>query len=309
VGYWFERGSFPVTAGRRPLEHDVPVIAAGAIRGRILNADGTLAKRMSGINVGVFSVEDPAGGPVAANQVSMANIYMEDADACFISPLPLGGLYRLNVSRLYEIAFSEPIRVDGQNPRPTVEVQFSPARKVVAQVLGPAGQPLADADVFLEIRAPYYSTRYSEPHHADRDGRVALTLSTGMADYWLVVTPGAGFQRTEVGVPPEGTTVEVRPKPAFVIEGRVIDSKTGEPLAGVELVADSTDPKMPSAPWYKQVKPVTDADGRFRFDTLAEGSYRVHPYGAVSFREPVIAHTGDSIVLRARKHAAQKESP
>ncbi len=105
----------------------------------------------------------------------------------------------------------------------------------------------------------------------DRDGRFEIKrLSSGVGQYRMAVEPHRDFQPTSVNLSLDDLTPEIHLKAGHVIEGRLLDRPTGEPLAGVKLLARPPSPQ-PGHAIYQTEEPETDADGHFRFSTLPEG--------------------------------------
>jgi beta-lactamase regulating signal transducer with metallopeptidase domain len=279
VGYWFRDSTLDVPAGTNAFEHDVPVTAAGAIRGRVFNVDGTPATDIGNVNYRLLA------GSLPGSEISMiiGGAQSGSSPEFFVSPLPLGGSYVLSASRGFETTISGPIRLDAATPNPSVDLQFSRVWNATGQVLGPDEKPLADVAVTLELRSPQQDTHYEPSHVTGRDGRFEFRgLSTGVGPYWARVRPVRDFQPVDVLLPDDRESLIILLKAGHVIEGRLINAGTGKAIEGVELFAR---PRIasPAFPWrYEPEQPITDADGKFRFSTLPDGIYVLHVQGSDS---------------------------
>ncbi|HEX4144817.1 MAG TPA: M56 family metallopeptidase [Pirellulales bacterium] len=301
VGYWFESGVVEVPAGAGPLEHDVPVVAAGGIRGRLLNVEGKPAG--GNARVAALAIEKPPG--IAINSLGVDDVPVEGSGEFFISPLPLGGRYVVLASRGFENAQSEPVRVDSNKPSPVVKVRFSKTRDVVGHVFDPAGQPLADIPVSVAFHGSPGGMSYLPPQPTDRAGRFEFAgLSTGAGEYLAKIKPRRDFQPAELTLPLEGPPIDIQLKTGHVIAGRLLDAATDEPMAGIPLFAMPSHLERRTPQRYETEEPTTDADGRFRFSVLPEGNYDVIAGCVLAWQSTEnerIAHTGESIELRARR--------
>jgi beta-lactamase regulating signal transducer with metallopeptidase domain len=301
VGYWFASGVVEVPTGIGPLEHDVPVIAAGGIRGRLLNVQGKPAG--GNARVAAVAIEKPPG--IAIDPLGAHDVPVEGSGEFFISPLPLGGRYVVLASRGFENAQSEPVRVDAKKPSPTVKVRFSKTCDVVGRVLAPDGQPLADMPVSLVFQGSPGGMSYGPPRPTDRNGRFEFAgLSTGAGEYLAKIKPLRDFQPADVPLPLEGPPIDIQLKPGHVIAGGLLDAATGQPLAGIPLHAIPSRGEPLKLFRYETEEPTTDANGRFRFSTLPEGKFSMSAGCVLTWQstaDELTAHTGESIELRASK--------
>ncbi len=138
IGYWFDDGNVDVPAGDEPLVHDVAVVAAGAIRGRLFNANGTPAVGTPGAdNVHLVPQSVEQKRREGEKLIAVNDVPVDAAGEFFISPLPLGRAYVVRASRGFENAVSQPLRVDAARPNPTIELKFAPARDLRGQRTAP----------------------------------------------------------------------------------------------------------------------------------------------------------------------------
>ncbi|RMH39691.1 MAG: carboxypeptidase regulatory-like domain-containing protein [Deltaproteobacteria bacterium] len=107
------------------------------------------------------------------------------------------------------------------------------------------------------------------------DGRYEIgRLEAG--DYEVTVTSDRGSARDTVSVPKHGdATLDIHLVPYASVRGRVVDQRTGEPLAGMVVVATTEGPSdlgQQALDILTGEAPKTGDDGRFRVDHLAAGT-------------------------------------
>ncbi|HWA97642.1 MAG TPA: carboxypeptidase-like regulatory domain-containing protein [Pirellulales bacterium] len=208
VGYWFADGMVTVTPGDGPLEQDVEIVPAGAVRGRVLNANGSPAS--NGVHVGTkiryhFS-------PQRWTTTGINNVPVDVQGNFFLSPLPFGadGDYVIVASRGHEQAVSAPVRVDEQHISPQVEIRFSPTASASGVVVGTDGAPRGGVEVKLWFRNGIADTIYSPGTQTNAEGRFTFEgLSTGVGDYWATLDGASRPPRIEVKLNPGGAPVRL----------------------------------------------------------------------------------------------------
>jgi hypothetical protein len=184
VGYWFKDVLERVTPGEGTWEKEIPVVAAGAIRGVVLNADGSPAAQS--VRVGARSKEVPS--TVDLDSVNVNNIEVDGQGSFFISPIPLGGEYLVRAGRGFELAISESVRVDAEQTSPTMSLRFGPTGSATGRVLRANGTPAANVPVALEFRHPEAGTGFSPALLTDTEGQFRFDgLSMDIGEYWVTV--------------------------------------------------------------------------------------------------------------------------
>ena len=86
VGYWFADGVVHVTPGKEPLEHEVEIVPAGAVRRRVLNRDGTPAA----VDVRVGTRVEFHYSPQRWTSFGINNVPVDLQGEFFLSPVPIG---------------------------------------------------------------------------------------------------------------------------------------------------------------------------------------------------------------------------
>ncbi|MBK8974579.1 MAG: carboxypeptidase regulatory-like domain-containing protein [Planctomycetes bacterium] len=179
----------------------------------------------------------------------------------------------------------------GQSPR--VDFELSRDGCVVGRLLPPAGYAAVDLLVIAAglLRIPPHRV-HTDLHTAEvaADGTFVVDGIGAAADYQLLVR-GDGLGDRVLALPRRLSpgewfdVGEIPMRPAASLAGRVVDA-AGRPLAGVELVLAGTtdgftdllaDPVAAPRPVYcfaeRQAR--SGADGAFRFDDLARGSWQL----------------------------------
>jgi protocatechuate 3,4-dioxygenase beta subunit len=164
-----------------------------------------------------------------------------------------------------------------------LEISMPEAGSLRGKITGPDGRPIAGAQVSA-----------ASPLHPPVDG-IRATRSNANGDFEISDLkkenvsqplsvpgkPGAftttfgslhvqhpGFAWTAVSYNEVPSTLNVILRPAAVIEGRVINGETGEPVAGVVVEARGT-------PLFRSPSPyaITDSQGRYRLESLNANQY------------------------------------
>ncbi len=178
-----------------------------------------------------------------------------------------------------------------------IDVELQETARAGGTVRGPDGEPLAGARVVFVTAGPSLpwepepmQLRDPRPRPAldaetDRDGSYIIdgidprvpyhgaAAAPGCAvrrEYGIVFEPGALMQQDySLGV-------------ACVVTGRLLDS-TGRPIANAELSV-ATERRIGAAgvAWDAEGQAVTDANGRFRFDSLGAGRKSVQTVVAIA---------------------------
>jgi hypothetical protein len=183
VGYWFPSGTFQVTPGEQPLEHEIKVATAGAVRGHVLNADGTPTD-----NAQIGARIKYSSGPGHSYEGGIDNVGVNVQGEFFLSPIPFGATCVPKASRGFENAVGDQLIIDEEHVSPTIKLQFPLAKPATVEVVGPDGKPCPRVAVHLSFVHPLCSTSYGPPGETDEQGRCTFDrLSVGVGEYYVTV--------------------------------------------------------------------------------------------------------------------------
>ncbi len=140
VGYWFAPSGREVKPGKEPLTVKIPVLPAGAVKGQVLNGDGSPATK---------SVWIRARGSVKTAEFQQTGLFAWDINVdgrgrFLISSLPLEGEYTVYATQGHLVQFAGPLRLDGTEPIADLSLTLPRAAEVEGTVVGADGRPMAD---------------------------------------------------------------------------------------------------------------------------------------------------------------------
>ena len=308
LGYWFKEVSHIIPAGTEPLVVEVPCAAAGAIYGQVLEADGTPAN-LDGANnalVGVITVKrSPLMGPGALDVPAD----VKAGGKFVVTPLPLGGTYRVVAHRGACYVLGEPLTLDEAEPIPEMQIRLVEGVTVPVQVLKPDGTPAAGAEVQLD-----YGTSHSHGFggvgvRADRQGRVTFEHVNPDAPghYTLRIHSRRDYRPVNMRIDPTAGAVTIHLERGRVVTGKVIDNATGRPIPGVQVYAISTG-RMPVELVESEAK--TNERGEFRFSNMADRDYALHGRGVRDIgQNPATAGDKAPVTLRVTIPASSRLRP
>lgn len=309
MGYWFPESQLKeVPAGDEPLVIPVPVVAAGAVSGTVLDADGQVMRE--GVELVFRSVEPSSQvrekwrlkGPgfLSGNSATTpaetsvptefrASQMVNPADGTFlIAPVPLGGSYVLIAGRLDTeyLTASEPVKLDEAQPILRLELRLPRGVTTTVQLVDPQGAPLPGARLDLEYahscgegQGFLKFTCASRTFTTDAEGRVRLEhLNPELSGYQILFLPNRGYQGlAQLLDHPKDEEIVLRAERGVVAEGTVVDA-AGNPVAGLLVWANPLKRRADEVYGLAAEEP-TDAQGHFRFSTLAERLYKLECLG------------------------------
>lgn len=284
VGYWFADEDFDVPPGVAALQFDIPVDAAGAIRGRLLDVDGSPA--VESVSLQAVAVDKP---PVLAEEHPLLDVSAEPGAGgrFLLSPLPLGGTYRVKVSRGRMLDFSELVRLDAESPIGEVTLQLSEGVTSRGRVLGPDDKPLAGIPVTLRFEHPQAGTTYASPTLTDADGQFAFAeLNPTIGDYWADLHLRKDFVPTQEKLRGDGAAITIRLQRGLALKGQVVDAATGWPIPGVEMFAHLPPSEYrPGSTLIFEAESKTDGEGRFYFSNLPDRPLKINDRSGLNWTE------------------------
>ncbi len=282
VGYWFKEGlSVHVEPGDEPFVIEVPVVAAGAIAGQVLNSDGT---PVTG-NISV-SVHGKLKTAESTTEGGFGNVTI-DRNKFFISPLPLAGSYSVRASVGHNIQIVGPIQLDDAHPTLNVSVQLPRTVSASGTVVDPAKKPLSNFPFSVYISDPRrnLNSGWGGNSQTDLHGNFRIDdLSAGIGEYSLVFSPRSYYCPNRFPLSRNGKLMTIMLKRGLVLEGQVLDEATGWPIPGVEVYA-MPQPLGATASMCEAEGP-TDREGRFRFSNLEDRQYQFNAREAASLKIP-----------------------
>jgi beta-lactamase regulating signal transducer with metallopeptidase domain len=286
VGYWFKDGNFGLDPGEGDKVVTIAPVPAGAIAGQVLEADG---RPVTDVVISCRTVEAVPG--LEREAFIKSNIRADAQGRFFISPLPLGGTYAVIVDRGYNRQVSEPVRLDGAKPTERVTLKLARTAEAEVRVVDPDGRPLAGVPVGLELVHPTAKGSWAPSRGTDEAGLFRFDdLSSQLGGYRALVEPTRGYQPNHADLKLGGSPVEIRLVRGHVIEGRMLDAKTGWPIPGVEVYVQRSE-WIPDQRNHYEAEARTDAQGRFRFSILPDdGAWQLNDRNGLEWQTPHKSH-------------------
>ncbi len=269
AGYWADQAlGIDVPDGADPLVVTVPVVPAGAVSGVVTEPDGSPCKSLS---VSCLTV---AKSPwLGDRQATLQPFDASDGSGRYLlSPVVLGGTYRLVAWAGERFAVSDAMVVDATTPLRNVPLRFVVGKPIEVRVVDGDGAPRAGAEVDLNFRLPEMSFG-SSGRGSDSAGRVRFEHVNPDAGgtYTVAVKSGAGYSGATAAVTFDGRPIVVTVAKGLSVSGRVTDARTGLPLKSRTVYAS---PRYGEGPAERErVQTRTDTDGRFTFTNLSSGRY------------------------------------
>jgi uncharacterized GH25 family protein len=285
VGYWFAPTLVPIyiPPGGDPFVIDVPVHPAGAICGRILRPDGSMASDAHAklITVRKSDVDSAQGFPFS----SLGNVLSDGVDrgTYNATPLPLGGSYIVVAYEGYVLAQTDIFLLDEKTSIANQDLHLPRGIDVQGLLLGPDGAP-AHSEVSLHIAVRQGGQLFwvvsGRPIKPDEDGRfVFRNVNPGPQGTCAIASPGpAGCRPIEYVIEDLGTPVTIRLEKGSRVTGMVVDNATGQPVSGIQVYACPAPASMYPFGYDPEMVPAdepTDKQGRFVFSRMAQQKYEL----------------------------------
>lgn len=277
VGYWFaESKPIDIKESNEPFLIKIPLHPAGAIYGRTLFSDGSLA-------------EDARASLIVSQKPSYIEGHHDLANSLYGggqgmgkfngTPLPLDGEYVILVRHNDSYVVSKPILLDETNPIQQIDIQLAEGLTLEGQLLDTDGIPIQKA-VSLSVSIRYPDTSWStkgKDIRPDENGYFAFyNVNPGFpGEYFINVVVGPGYRPMRERVDNFDEPITTQLEKGQILRGVVIDDATGWPVPGVEVYALPEDYSKPEPTGYLDAEEKTDEHGQFRFSNMAERKYRL----------------------------------
>lgn len=273
---------FDIPDGSGPLLLDVSVVPAGAIHGRLTDAQGT---PISGWFLSCLP-DDPAESRPVLNwdNVFWGGQKTNVAGGFVTTGLPFDHGYFIVAHNDFFYATSDSIRLTRRDPIHAIEWPVPSPIAYSGRLVDPDGVPIPQASLQLSFHARHdHSFGNSTRIVTEADGKFDIPRinPAEMERYELQLVSQKNWQSFSVRLPRDlsAKSRTFTLAPGHKLSGRILDAATGRPLAGIEVSA---------YPYYEDVKdsprqlllPIlaenkTDADGRFQFSTFPPGKFRI----------------------------------
>ncbi len=310
VGYWFQGDNWiDIPPGDGSFTIDVRTHPAGAIYGKMLRADGSIAEKAS---ISLKIVQEPdlglRQGHLPPDLSNMVNNSVERG-TFNATPLPLGGRYALIAREDYTFAMSDTFSLDEETPIIPVDLKLPPGVDVEGRLLDANGLPVRN-EVFLNVSVKRGEQSWGigggnvQP---DEMGRfIFKNVNPGPQGTCAVQVIGRkGYRPIKQEIRDLRSPVVIRLEKGRRVTGSVIDDVTDWPVPSVEVYAfavDGPDGRISRSWELLEADGRTDEQGRFTFSNMAASQYSLNIRSAnlADPRRPVIVTGGqlDPVVLR-----------
>lgn len=283
-GFVFEESSqkteLKIDAADGVFEEEVEVFPAGAVIGQI-----NVAKRRKGTRLSVFG-EMKWRDSAAFHSTGISDQCDEDGKF-YVPNVPYGATVELMARYGANCKIIEPIEIGQSQPlfEATVTLEDVPALR--GKVLDWQGKPFAHQTVSLRVLTEgKYRFTYIGKATTDRYGKFDFgPVNPDLGEYKVWIKSDKEHASTTAAVTDIEEPLEIKLERGLVIQGRLVNHVTGEPIANAEVYA-APEIKFGSIHAY-EAEGKTDANGNFKFTNLNDGEYRL---GArVLFGRPVNA--------------------
>lgn len=281
-GYASADRTYDIPDGPSPLALDLDVVPAGAIRGRLLDANGT---GVSNWFLNCRSAE-PAESrhSVNLNTPFWGEQKTNAAGGFLAGGLPFGHRYIIVTHRDFFYAASDAILLTRRDPLRELEWRLPPAASHRGRLVGPDGLPVPLASLELFFHAgPDHLFGSGTRIVTEPDGRFEIPgLNSAQLDrYELQLVGRKNWQPFIASLPrnPSSEEQTFMLTRGHRLSGRMLDAATGLPLADILVRAHRVHEESKNAT-PQQLLPVlaedkTDAEGRFQFSTFPAGKFRL----------------------------------
>jgi|GEM_PF-2913493 len=194
----------------------------------------------------------------------------------YLPNLPYGSEVSLNARCGSLSKQLEPITIDAENPRVELNVVLEPGPVLEGRVVDEDGQPIFNAPLHLQLFTDERSSSRLKSVFTDRDGNFRFgQVTPDVGDYMLAIKFERDYTSHFVAVEDWSDPLEIEVPRGEVIEGRLLNDETGEPIADAEVFA-TLGTWLARRVYGHEAESSTDDDGRFRFSTLPPGEFELN---------------------------------
>jgi uncharacterized GH25 family protein len=239
-------------------------------------------KPVAGADIRVLPTDMPSRGQSDSNGLFGVTYVMQPWQRQNANPLLLVRDRLRNLAAAHEV-------LEGET---NVAVRLEPALTVRGRVVGPKGEPLANAQVSLTLQAGRMSSQVEEqPVMTDKNGAFTFTALPPGESYNINASlTGYSQKNQSIEIPWDTNVFEMPPIalriPNLILAGQVVDGKD-KPVPGAHVQIASNDQPQSSTQ--------TDTKGRFKFK-VCEGTVRMYANGRNAFAQTT-AEAGDTNVV------------
>lgn len=213
VGFWFNghEHRIDIPGGNEPFEITIPVRAAGAVKGVILNADGSpTANARASVRYEIKYATSAGRTSYGGGSGSNTN----DKGEFFISPIPFGAECSIRASLGKFVLVGDAFTMNAENALPTFRFQRGKGIDAKVRLLDSSGTALRDQAVKLHCRHPKAQHRWGPPENTDRNGECQFQdLNPQLEGYYEVELDGVeGGEPMKVPLKLNGETTVIRVK-------------------------------------------------------------------------------------------------
>lgn len=275
-----------------PFRADVQLLPAGAIRGEVRLADGSLAREFQ---VDVMPVERIKSFSGRNQRVTSP----QPPGEFLLTDVPLGHEYRVLVSddRIGSVAamMGEPFVLDDAHSIADLKFQFDEGREHIIRLVDENGEPAAGAKAGGWF-TPGSSFSRSMGFRVQDNAEIVLRhISDSIPGKTrLQVKAAEGFIGQSITLDWNDLPDKVTLKQGVSASGQIVDVDSGRGLAGASFFLFPT--PSDAATFREAVSSKTDEAGRFSFDSLESINYQVHLHGAVPPRVPFVENDRGNLV-------------
>ena len=270
-GFVFAKNSrkteLKIDAAEGVFDEEVEVFPAGAVIGQI-----NVTKRRKGVRLDVFG-EMKWRSSSHFHSTTISDQCDEDGKF-YLPNIPYGATVELMARHGANCKTIEPIRIDKLQPLFEADITLEDGPALRGKVLDWQGKPFAYQPVSLRVltEGKYRFTmvgRATTDQHGEFDFG---PVNPDLGEYKVWVKTEKDLASTVVEVTDIEQPLEIKLQRGLVIQGRLINNATGEPIADAEVYAATPEIQFGSIYAY-EAEEKTDANGNFKFSNLNDGEY------------------------------------